>query len=65
LVRPDFGKLSNIKVPILLGLLGMNLGIWEVFAGFQQSKFEYADFTSTSSYSLSNNMLVFGAGVEF
>jgi hypothetical protein len=43
----------------------MSLGIWEILAGFQQSKFEYADFTTTSSYSLSNNMLVFGAGVEF
>ena len=58
-------KSSSVSRTRYVGLLGMNLGIWEVFTGFQQSKFENADFTSSSSYSLSNNMLVFGAGVEF
>ena len=58
-------KSSSVSGTRYIGLLGMNLGIWEVLAGFQQSKFEYANFTSSSSYSLSNNMLVFGAGVEF
>ena len=58
-------KSSSVSGTRYKGLLGMNLGIWEVLAGFQQSKFEYADFTSSSSYSLSNNMLVFGAGLGF
>ena len=58
-------KSSSVSGTRYIGLLGMNLGIWEVLAGFQQSKFEYADFTSSSSYSLSNNMLVFGSGLRF
>ena len=47
-------KSSSVSGTRYVGLLGMNLGIWEVLAGFQHSKFEYADFTSSSSYSLSN-----------
>ena len=48
-----------------LGMLGINLGRWEVLGGYQYSVFEYKNFSTTKNLSLSGGLMVFGIGMGF
>ena len=47
----------------IMGLIGTNLGRWEVLGGYQYSSFEYKKFTTTKNLSISGGLMVFGVGV--
>ena len=47
----------------IMGLIGTNLGRWELLGGYQYSSFEYKKFTDTKNLSISGGLMVFGIGV--
>ena len=47
----------------IMGLIGTNLGRWELLGGYQYSNFEYKKFTDTKNLSISGGLMVFGIGV--
>ena len=48
-----------------LGILGINLGRWEILGGYQYSVFEYKNFSTTKNLSLSGGLMIFGIGMGF
>ena len=47
----------------IMGLIGTNLGRWEVHGGYQYSSFENKKFTTTKNLPISGGLMVFGVGV--
>ena len=47
----------------IMGLIGTNLGRWELLGGYQYSSFENKKFTTTKNLSISSGLMVFGVGV--
>ena len=47
----------------IMGLIGTNLGRWEVLGGYQYSIFENKKFTTTKNLSISGGLKVLGVGV--
>ena len=47
----------------IMGLIGTNLGRWELLGGYQYSSFENKKFTTTKNLSISGGLMVFGVGV--
>ena len=48
-----------------MGLLGTNFGRWEALGGYQYSRFEYKNFSTTKNLTLSGGLMVFGIGMGF
>ena len=47
----------------IMGLIGTNLGRWELLGGYQYSSFENKKFTTTKNLSISSGLMVFGVGL--